>query len=66
MIRRAVFVDSSAWYAMVDADDSGHALAVRRFRRLAESRRPMLSTNHVIGGTYTLLRGRLGFGVNGH
>ncbi len=63
MIRRAVFVDSSAWYAMVDADDSSHALAVRRLRHIAESRRPMISTNHVIGETYTLLRGRLGFGL---
>jgi uncharacterized protein len=61
MMRRAVFVDSSAWYAMVDADDPNHSLALRRFRRITESRRPMTSTNHVIGETYTLLRKRLGF-----
>ena len=60
MIRRAVFVDSSAWYAMVDADDPNHALALRRFRRIAEARRSMVTTNHVIGETYTLVRKRLG------
>jgi uncharacterized protein len=58
---RAVFVDTSAWYAMSDADDAGHASAVRRFRRLAEARRQPLTTNHVIAESYTLLRGRLGF-----
>jgi len=46
---------------MIDADDPNHAAAVRRFRRLTDSRRPLISTNHVIGETYTLLRKRLGF-----
>ena len=58
---RAVFVDTSAWYAMSDEDDASHALAVRRFRRLVELRRQPVTTNHVVGETYTLLRGRLGF-----
>ncbi len=61
MISREVFVDSSGWYAMVDSDDANHAVALRRFRRLIGARRPLVSTNHVVGETYTLLRKRLGF-----
>jgi len=58
---RETFVDSSGWYAMVDADDPNHAIAVRRFRRVTGQRRPLVSTNHVVGETNTLLRKRLGF-----
>lgn len=61
MNAREVFVDSSGWYAMVDADDPNHGAAVRRLRRLTKERRVLVSTNHVIGETYTLLRRRLGF-----
>lgn len=60
MNAREVFVDSSGWYAMVDADDPNHVAAVRTLRRLTEGRRVLVSTNHVIGETYTLLRKRLG------
>jgi predicted nucleic acid-binding protein len=55
-----VFVDSSAWYALLDADDRDHTVALRRFRRTTELRRLMVSTNHVIAEIYTLVRRRLG------
>jgi uncharacterized protein len=61
VIAREVFVDSSGWYAMIDADDRHHPAAVRQIRRLTQRRRLLISTNHVIGETYTLLRKRLGF-----
>lgn len=57
----AVFVDTSAWYAAVDAGDSNHAPAARRLRRLIERRRMLVTTNHVVSETYALLRIRLGF-----
>lgn len=60
-LRRAVFVDTSAWYAMSARDDADHSSAVGRFRHLAALRRLPVTTNHVIGESYTLLRKRLGF-----
>jgi predicted nucleic acid-binding protein len=61
VIGRAVFVDTSAWYALADEDDRQHGRAVRRLRRLVNLRRTLVTTNHVVGETYTLLRARLGF-----
>jgi predicted nucleic acid-binding protein len=58
--RRAIFVDSSAWFALLDADDSDHTTALRRFGRATDQRRPLVATNHVLGETYTLARRRLG------
>ena len=52
--------DSSAWYALLSPSDTQHRAARRRFTRLVESRRTVVTTNHVISETYTLLRGRLG------
>ena len=59
-MRRSIFVDSSGWYALLDANDAGHASALRRFQRATDAKRPMVTTNHVVGETYTLVRRRLG------
>jgi len=59
-LRRAVFVDTSAWYALADANDTEHRAAVRALRQLAAAGRPLCTTNHVAGETYTLMRSRLG------
>ena len=56
----AVFVDTSAWYAALDRDDANHAAAAQHLHRLSERRRPLLTTNLVVGESYTLLRRRLG------
>ena len=58
---RSVFVDSSAWYALADADDAYHRRAADSIRRVLTERRTLTTTNHVVGETYTLLRARLGF-----
>ncbi len=58
----AVFVDTSAWYALADTGDAHHQEAARCLRRLLKERRTLLTTNHVAAETYTLLRVRLGFG----
>ncbi len=57
---RSVFVDTSAWYALADTFDINHALAAGSFPGLVARYREILSTNHVIGETYTLIRSRLG------
>jgi predicted nucleic acid-binding protein len=59
-VRRAVFVDTSAWYALADFDDRHHETAARLLERLVRDRRVLLTTNSVVGETYTLLRARLG------
>jgi uncharacterized protein len=58
----SVFEDTSAWYALADRGDTYNAAATRRLRRLVGERTVLVTTNHVIAETYTLLRGRLGFG----
>ena len=55
-----VFGDTSGWYALVSARDTEHAAAVRQFKRLAAERRGIVTTNHVVGEAYTLIRRRLG------
>jgi len=57
---RPVFVDTSGWYALIDTRDGGHGAAVRRFRRATGDRRRIVTTNYVIGESYTLIMGRLG------
>jgi uncharacterized protein len=57
-VNGAVFIDTSAWYAGVDRGDTSHALASRRFQRLVAEESTLVTTNHVISETYTLLRVR--------
>lgn len=59
----SVFVDTSAWYALADHGDTYNRTATRRLRRLVKEQVVLVTTNHVLGETYTLLRGRLGFGA---
>ena len=60
-VRGGVFVDASAWYALSHRDDRHHVDARRRFRRLVETRRGLITRNLVVAKTYTILRQRLGF-----
>ena len=59
-MRRAVFVDTAAWYAFIDGDYADHRPADRCFRRLTRQGQPLATSNHVVGETYTLCRRRLG------
>lgn len=53
-------MDTSAWYALADAGDRRHAEAARLLARVLERNLRLITSNHVIGETYTLLRMRLG------
>lgn len=55
-----VFVDTSAWYALLDRDDAHHAEAWRAFPRLLEEYAGLVTSNHVVGESYTLIRSSLG------
>ncbi len=53
---RRVFVDTGAWYALQVSDDEWHEAAVGALRELVATRHPLVTSNQVIGETYTLLR----------
>jgi uncharacterized protein len=51
-----VFVDTGAWFALQVEDDAHHAAARRTFPVLMAVCRSLVTSNLVIGETYTLLR----------
>ena len=53
---REVFVDTGAWYAVQVPDDHWHEPAARALRLLLDRGSSLVTTNLVVGETYTLLR----------
>lgn len=60
LARGAVFVDTSAWYAIISTSDTNHRAATNRFRYLVSVRRELVTTNRVAAEAFTLVRLRLG------
>lgn len=56
MTPRRVFVDTGAWFAVQTKDDALHAVAAASLRVLIDRGVALITTNQVIGETYTLLR----------
>ncbi|WP_462322223.1 type II toxin-antitoxin system VapC family toxin [Halochromatium sp.] len=54
------FVDTGAWYALLDKKDPDHAAVVEAF---AEYRGRLVTSNYVFGETLTLARYQLGWSV---
>ena len=50
-----IFVDTGAWYAIQDADDRWHAEAAATLKALVARGARLITSNHVVGETYTLL-----------
>ncbi len=57
---KRLFVDTGAWYALVDRNDPDHKKAVPFIRN---NKIPLLTTNFVFDETVTLVRSRLGWSV---
>jgi len=55
-----VFVDTSAFLAVLDADDNNHSQAKAVWAGLLNSRTPLLTTGYVLVETYALIQHRLG------
>ena len=55
-----VFVDTSALYAVLDADDDQHARAEAEWRRLVGGGSALLTTSYVLVETTALVQHRLG------
>lgn len=56
----AVFVDTSAMYAVLRADDRAHAAAARAWAELVPSPARLVSSSYVVLETITLLQTRFG------
>lgn len=54
-----IFVDTSALYAVLDADDTNHAAAARTFRSLVGEEQ-LLTHNYVVVESAALVHNRLG------
>ena len=53
-----IFVDTSAWVALIDRNDRLHAAAQRHWHRSLEDGRSFLTSDYVLDESYTLLRRR--------
>ena len=56
-----VFVDTGAWFALQATDDRHHEHARRVFPTLLTRFQTLVTTNHVVAETYTLLRRAKGY-----
>jgi len=57
MPRNRIFVDTSAWYAIIDKNDKDHAAAVSKIQILD---RPLVTSNYILDEILTLLKTKLG------
>lgn len=55
-----VFVDTLAWYALLNRRDDFHGAAAHIFRRLRDEAARMVTTNYVVVETTALVAARLG------
>lgn len=60
---QSVFIDTSAFYALLDHSDRWHTAALETFERLAGERRPVFTSNLAVAETYALVGARLGRNV---
>ena len=56
-----VFVDTGAWFAIQVPDDANHAAASGVLSAVLEGARSLVTSNLVVGETYTLLRVSKGY-----
>ena len=57
----AVFIDTGAWVAVQVERDPGHPVAAHAWNHFLATRQPLVTTNLVVGETYTFLRARHGY-----
>ena len=57
MLTNRIFVDTSAWYAIMDKTDQDHTVAVAKIQMVD---RPLLTSNYILDEILTLLKTRLG------
>jgi len=55
-----LFADTSAFYALLDADDQNHQRSADEWKEIMASDRDVVTTNYVLVETYALIQSRLG------
>jgi predicted nucleic acid-binding protein len=55
-----VFIDTSAFFAVLDAEDANHTVAKAAWIELIEQDEPLICTNYVLLETIALVQHRLG------
>ncbi|MBC8235194.1 type II toxin-antitoxin system VapC family toxin [bacterium] len=60
---RTIFVDSGAFLALLDADDSRHAEAVKLLEKIERENYPTITTNFVVAEAHALILSNLGADV---
>jgi hypothetical protein len=60
MIESSLFVDTGAWYSLVDKSDQHHTQAVDIYPSLLKNYNQLTTTNLVIAETYILIRRAIG------
>jgi predicted nucleic acid-binding protein len=58
---KTVFVDTSAFYALLDGSDPFCPTATQSFRRAESERWQLVTTNYVVHETWALVQHRLGW-----
>jgi len=53
---KRIFVDTWAWYALADRNDSDHSIAEQANQRLLDEEYIFVTTNYVLSETVTLMR----------
>ena len=60
---KTVFVDTSGFYAVLDATDPFHPAATALFRRAEQEQWRLVTTSYVLHETWALVQHRLGWGA---
>jgi predicted nucleic acid-binding protein len=60
---RHVFIDSSAWIAVLNTNDVRHAQAARLYRELLKDNASFVTTSLILSETQVFLRRRIGYDV---
>ena len=55
------FIDTSAFYALMDRSDQHHTPAAQIWKRFVEKNNPVLTSNYIVVETMALVQNRLGF-----
>ena len=55
-----IFIDTSAFYALLDCDDDNHLKGKRVWTEILEAGHTLMTTNYILVETFALLQRRLG------